>query len=294
MEPKVVIVIVNYNGEKFQNDCLRTIYEMDYSNYEVVIVDNASTDNSMKMAEAEYPQIKTIYLESNLGVTKGNNVGISYSLEVNADYTLLLNNDVELHKDTLKLLVCNADRNTITVPKIFYYDNLKLLWYAGGSLDWKKGGAFHKGIGTIDSEGEQENEFVTYSPTCCMLIPNQTFKDIGMMDETYFMYYDDTDFCARVFDSSYRIKYVPNSFLWHKVSSSSGGEDSPFKVYYLNRNKLYYMKKHKKYVRVSAVLYTFFKCFVLWALSPIYKKKNKLIFKAFKDYFSGKMFMQKI
>jgi GT2 family glycosyltransferase len=94
MEPKVGIVLVNYNGAKFQNDSIRSVQNLSYHNYEVIVVDNASTDNSIMMLREEFPWVTIIDAKKNLGVAAGNNIGIKYAIKHGADYIMLLNNDV--------------------------------------------------------------------------------------------------------------------------------------------------------------------------------------------------------
>lgn len=287
---RIGIVIVNYNGEKYQNDALKTIYESSYNDLEVIIVDSGSKDNSIAMAKELYPDVHYLLQEENVGVAKGNNIGIHYAIEeLKTDYVLLLNNDIELHKDTILHLIEAADPNTITVPKIYYYDPKDMLWFAGGAMVWKKGESEHWGNFETDCGQYDEQKPITYSPTCCMLIHRTVFERIGFIDETVFMYFDDTDFCARVNKAGITILYVPKAVMWHKVSSAGGGSDSMVQVYYMTRNKLYYMNKHKAELKFPARLFTYTKFIVKYLISPFYKKNDKYIIKAWKDYRNGKM-----
>lgn len=288
---EIGIVIVNYNGKNYQNACIKSLYEMDYQNFEIIVVDSASTDNSIEILKAEYPDVHVIQCDENVGVAVGNNIGIEYSRKLGTKYTLLSNNDIEVDHKMLSELVKRIDGDAVIVPKIYYYEPNDLLWYAGGELDWKKGIAVHWGLKQKKYEGENMERYVTYSPTCCMLIPNTVFDKVGYMDEKFFMYYDDTDFCVRLGDNDIKIKYVPSSVLWHKVSSSSGGSSSRINAYYMPRNQLYYLKKHKEKVFALTMVYVYLKSVVKWIISPIHKnhKNDKYILEAYKDYFTGKM-----
>ena len=142
---KIGIVIVNYNGEAYQNDALKTIFASSYRDFEVIIVDSASKDSSIELAQKEYPQIHLLLQDENVGVAKGNNIGIRYAIEkLDTEYILLINNDIELDRDTLKKLVYKADDKTITVPKIYYYKPHDMLWFAGGEMYWNRGESRHK------------------------------------------------------------------------------------------------------------------------------------------------------
>lgn len=239
----VGIVLVNYNGAKVQNDCIRSLLASDYPDFKIIIVDNASKDNSLEMLkEFDDERILLIKESENWGVAKGNNIGIRKSIELGCSHTLLLNNDTEVAPDFLFVLL--EAKEPIAVPKIYYYGSNKL-WYAGGKLIDRKGRNEHLYYKEEDKEGLKFVEYCDYAPTCCMLIDNEVFDEVGMMDEKYFLYHDDVDFCYRLKKGGYRIKFCPGSVIYHKVSSSSGGEESPISIYYCNRNRFYYIKKFK-------------------------------------------------
>lgn len=287
---KIGVVIVNYNGEKYQNDALKTIFASSYQNFEVIIVDSGSKDRSIELAKKEYPQIHYLLQNENVGVAKGNNIGIRYAIEtLDTEYVMLINNDIELDKETFQNLMEHADEDTITVPKIYYYEPNNMLWFAGGAMVWKKGESEHWGNFETDCGQYDIQKPITYSPTCCMLIHRKVFERIGFIDETVFMYFDDTDFCARANKAEIKILYVPQAVMWHKVSSAGGGADSKVQVYYMTRNKLYYMNKHREELKFPARIFTYSKFLVKYLISPFYKKNDRYIMKAWKDYRNGKM-----
>ena len=290
MEDKIGIVIVNYNGEKYQNDCLRTIYASSYKNIEVVIVDSGSKDMSIKKAQEAYPDVHYLLQGENIGVARGNNIGIQYAVnDLHVEYVLLLNNDIELDIETIHNLTAEASPNKIAVPKIYYYEPHNMLWFAGGRLVWKRGESEHWGNFETDLNQYNKKIEITYAPTCCMLIHKSVFEKVGYIDETVFMYFDDTDFCARAIDSGIQILYIPSAVLWHKVSSAGGGADSKIQVYYMTRNKLYYMNKHKEKLKFPAMPYTYIKFLLKFIISPFYKRNDKYILKALLDYRRGNM-----
>lgn len=291
MKPgRIGIVIVNYNGENYQNDALKTIYASSYTDFDVIIVDSHSTDRSVELAKRDYPQIHFLLQSENVGVAKGNNIGIRYAIDVlDTEYILLLNNDVELDKDTLQNLIARADKNTVTAPKIYYYDQPNVFWFAGGHMRWNRGESYHVGNFETDSGQYDEECEISYSPTCCMLIHRDIIEKVGKIDEAMFMYFDDTDLCVRICAEGFTIKYVPSAFLWHKVSSSGGGMDSKIFVYYVFRNKLYFLDKYNSSLRFPARLYTYTKLLAKFLLSPVYKKNDKYILKAWLDYRKGNM-----
>lgn len=287
---KIGVVIVNYNGAKYQNEALKTIFDSTYKNIEVIIVDSASGDDSIALAKAEYPQVHYLLQEENVGVAKGNNIGIEYAIcALDVEYVLLINNDIVLDGKAFEELIFRANENTITVPKIYYYEPKDMLWFAGGEMYWNKGESGHIGNFEIDKGQYDVERVIGYAPTCCMLIHRNVFDKIGYIDETVFMYFDDTDLCVRINDAGYKILYVPTALMWHKVSSSGGGMDSKVYVYYNFRNKFYFMDKYKDRLEFPARLFTCTKLLAKFLLSPVYKKNDKYIMKAWLDYRHGKM-----
>lgn len=246
MSKKVAIVLVNYNGEKFQNECLESIYKMEYKNFDVILIDNGSKDNSIQMVKDNFEDVIIIETGKNNGIARGNNIGIEYALNNNYEYILLLNNDTEVDKYMLGNMMEKADENTAVTCKMYYFEPKDVIWCAGGQINWKIGTTTHFGENEKDNGKFDKSKYVEYTPTCCLLIHNNIFKKVGMMDEKYFMYYDDTDFCTRLNKNGYKIWYEASAMLWHKVSSSSGGLESKISIYYGTRNRLYFINKHCK------------------------------------------------
>lgn len=243
---KVGIVLVNFNGEKFQNDCLRAIYQSTYQNYEVIVVDNGSHDESIRLTREEFPEAIIIETGENCGVAKGNNIGIKKALEDRCEYVLLLNNDTEVAPDMLYEMLKSADNTTMVTCKMYYYSQSDVIWCAGGKFNWRQATTSHFGENQRDAGQYDQSMVVDYSPTCCMLIHCSVFEKVGFMDEAYFMYYDDTDFVYRASKEGIRLWYQSSAKLWHKVSSSSGGSQSTINLYYGNRNRLYFIHKQCK------------------------------------------------
>lgn len=287
--PEVGIVIVNYNGEKYQSDCIKSLYNMQYNDFEIVVIDSGSKDNSIVNLRKEYPQVHILEQKNNIGVAAGNNVGIDFFKKQGTKYILLLNNDIEVHPDLLGNLVQESKGKYVVVPKIYYYEPNNMIWFAGGDFILKKGLTTHRGKQIVDKGQYDEISRITYAPTCCMLIPTQVFDVVGKMDENYFMYYDDTDFCLRLLKKKIKMLYIPNAIMWHKVSSSTGGEDSPLSVYYNTRNRFYYIRKNKDMMPRTVLVYSWLSNIVQLIISPIRCKNDKYIYPALKDYVKGNM-----
>ena len=230
---KVEVIILTWNGKEDTIECLNSLQKVKYDNFDITIVDNASTDDSAEIIAAEFPSVKLIKNNMNLMYAGGNNVAIKEALKGDATHILILNNDTILHEDFLEHLVeaFNSDEKVgIVAPKINYYNNRKLIWYAGGFVNFFTGNIYHKGLRKQDDgEYDLSNE-VDYATGCCMLIKRELFEKIGLLDEAYYIYTEDVDFSFKAQAAGYKVVFEPRSLIWHKVSSATGGAFSFFKI----------------------------------------------------------------
>lgn len=314
--PKVGIIILNWNGWKDTIECLESVFRNNYPNYQVIVIDNGSTDGSIEKIKAwaegkqevltpevthplyhlSHPPVKKpipyiyytreeaerggnlkleeeitkewqgyrkennkelsptsiyplIFIQTgeNLGFAGGNNVGIRYTVKKNEyDYILLLNNDTVVELNFLNELVEYYDDLTgICAPVIFKYYKLSEMWSSGGKFNIFTGS--YTNITTKIKEKQRETNFIT---GCCWLIKQELFRKIGLLDNTYFLYSEDVDFCYRLRQSGYKLKIVPSSSIFHKISKAIG-IDSPLMFYYFHKSKLMFIYKNysgiKKY-----------------------------------------------
>jgi len=256
----IYIILLNYNGYEDTVECISSLESIDYDNYEIVIVDNCSTDNSYKKFKEKYSELNYNILKSeyNCGFAGGNNIGIEFSLNNGADYVLLLNNDTIVEKNFLKELVESIEKeknSCVGIGKIYYFSDNKRIWYAGGKIDEYKGNSVHFGYNEIDN-GKYDNErYVEFATGCFLLISKKIIEKVGLLNEDYFLYYEDTDYCYKMKEKGINIKYCPKSVIYHKISASTGRKSYLFQYYYL-RNRLVFIKKHIKNIRkLSAYFY---------------------------------------
>lgn len=245
--PKVTIIILNWNGSGVLRDCLTSVFSLSYPSYEVVVVDNGSTDDSVQMAKAEFPRCHVIQNETNLGFSRANNQGAEYALEHGADFIFLLNNDTLLDPECLTSLVrrAEADRSIAAVsPKIYFADPPDRLWFAGGTFSYWSGRNGHVGYRMPDSllwNAPREIEFIS---GCALLVPKKVWKTLGGFDEILFRSAEDVDWSLRARKAGYTLFYEPKSIVWHRESFDilrNGGRAS--QLYYYTRNPLFVMWK---------------------------------------------------
>lgn len=247
ISPIVAIIILNWNGKVDTLECLASAVQLNYPNYKIVVVDNGSTDDSVDAISKQYPEISILQTGANLGYAGGNNLGIRWALEHNADYILLLNNDTIVSPDLLSEFVNAANLlppNSVLGAKILFYDKPDTLWFAGGRWNRQSSCFEHIGYGQIDAVEFNAYSEVDYITGCALFSSATTFKEVGLLDEDLFLTYEETDWCYRAREINRKSIFVPNARLWHKVSSSFGGAESPLVTYFMQRNILLWAKRH--------------------------------------------------
>lgn len=242
-EPKIGIVTVTFNSEPVLEDFFASINSQDYNNYVLYVIDNASSDATVVRCQEygkENRRVELVAQRENGGIAQGNNRGILAAIAAGCEYILLLNNDTIFRADFLSGLLAEARQAyaRLLVPKIYCASPSDALWYAGGALRrWA-------GYGTVHFQtdrGGTRSRHVSYAPTCAMLIERCVFDVVGLMDERYFVYCDDTDFCIRSRQAGFHIIYTPNVIMWHKVSRLSG--EGAFSIRMNTRNRVLMVRK---------------------------------------------------
>ncbi|OGI15601.1 MAG: hypothetical protein A2Z52_01230 [Candidatus Moranbacteria bacterium RBG_19FT_COMBO_42_6] len=278
--PKVFVVILNYNGKDVLKKCLLSVFKNDYPNFEIALVDNNSTDGSLEMAKADFSKANFIKNEENLGFSAGNNVGIRFALERMADYVLLLNNDVEVEKYFLGRLIDVGEKNPKTgiLSPLIFNGNTKQIWFSGGTISWLRMKSFHKrSAETLDFYKSP------YLTGCAMLVKKEVFKKIGLLDEDYFLYWEDADFSLRAGKAGFEKIVVTSSWVYHFERSEKNKEN---KIYWLVISGLIFFKKNTPaYLKPWTSLYLLMRKIKNHA--DIIIGKNKLapvVKRAYKDF----------
>jgi len=338
--PRVFIIILNWNGSKDTIECLNSLEALDFRNFEIILVDNGSTDDSISNFKIQIPNFKNkvILIENkeNLGFPAGNNVGIRCALNYGADYILLLNSDTVVDSQFLKELVVAAKNNQqagILGPKIYFFDAPKTIWFAGGKFNWFQGSS-HIGFGVRENhtnEGanlmriKREYTNVDFITGCAMLVKKEVFaalgeprptgraapkwraslrgaerEKIGLLDERFFLYYEDTDFCLKAKKAGFKSVFVPRAKIWHKIplkslkTELSGAVDkigAPPVYYYHHRNVLLLIQNNGPWFIKTAkhfwVLWKLIKQGIKIIFFPEKRASSLAIARGFFDYYRG-------
>lgn len=247
-QPRVSIIILNWNSYEVTLDCLLSLRKIDYSNFEVVLVDNGSIDESPEKLLANAPEIRLIRNATNLGFAGGCNVGMRDALRRGTDYLLLLNNDTIVGPDFLSQLVRVAESDEkigAVSPKILFFDRPDRLNYAGGEhRPWR---LFPKvfGLRQLDDGRYDKLREVSFLTGCAFLIKAEVVRKIGVLEEIYFHFYEDIEWSLRVLKAGFKTFYVPAAKIWHKehyVTDKNQGNG--FIEFNLARANMIFARKH--------------------------------------------------
>jgi GT2 family glycosyltransferase len=246
---KIFIVILNWNGKEDTCQCVQTVQKIEYSNYDIVIVDNGSQDDSIECFKKEFPEISLVETGANLGYAGGNNQGISYALSQGADYILLLNNDAIVDPLILNNFIDVAESRPkagIFGAKIYYLNEPQRIWFAGGKLPSDSLITSHEGFGEIDDGlSWEEVKPMDYACGCALFFKSDVVKAIGFLEDKFFLMWEETDFCYRARRAGFECLFVPKALVWHKISASfKGGDEGYLQSYFMVRNRLLWIERN--------------------------------------------------
>ncbi len=265
---KISVVIPTHNSWSTLKDCIESIQSQLLKPSEILVIDNASTDNTAKNVRKHFPSVKLVHLYKNTGVTGGRNKGIEKANK-SSDYVCFFDHDMVADKNMLEKLFEVAKKRKevgIVTPKIYYWLNKDRIWSAGTSINLLTGQVLFRGgkdRGQYDSTEE-----VQIAPAT-MLVKQSVMRKIGGFDEKYYATYEDSDFCLRAKKAGYDTYYAPEAVAWHKISPDSSDERKRLlkRSYYVARNRIYFMEDHARYF------------WIFLFLSPVYFAYHlKLVF----------------
>ncbi len=243
-QPLVSIITINYNQTQATYELLQSIKDISYVNYEVIVVDNNSKENPKPLINALFPEVTVILSNKNLGFAGGNNLGVAAA---KGEYFFFVNNDTELTKDVIEKLLAMFDKVPnlgMVSPKICYYDEPNRIQYVGFTR-MNPYTARNTTIGEheIDNGQYSQPTPTPYAHGAAMLVKRSVTEHVGLMAETFFLYYEELDWCERIRKAGYEIYVEPNALIYHKESLSVG-KLSALKTYYITRNRILFMRRH--------------------------------------------------
>ena len=260
-QPRVSIIILNWNGLKDTQECLESLERINYLNYEVIVVDNASTGDDVKVLRQRFGEyIHIIENDRNYGFAEGNNIGIRHALKSCAGHILLLNNDTIVAPEFVSELVnaAESDRKIgLAGPKIYFYDEPNRIWFAGGKISLFSTSS-NRGRGLVDKGQFDKVDYVDFVSGSCMLIKMSVIESAGLLDPVYFFGIEDVDMSLRATQAGFRNVFVPTSKIWHKGFSS--GIKRPDIAYHTSRNSMILARKHYRVFKKAAVRAVFAVC----------------------------------
>jgi hypothetical protein len=259
---KLNLIILNWNGWKMTKTCLESLEKIKIKDFqlEVVIVDNGSKDDSVKLIDkyinSNHQSPITIHLivnKYNLGFAEGNNVGIRYSFENKADYICLLNNDTRVDPEFLNELfkTAESDESIGAVGGKIYFEKGyefhkdrykqeelgKVIWYAGGKIDWENVYGTNGGVDEVDKGQFEKTMETDYVNGCLFFAKAEVLEKVGAFDKRYYLYYEDTDLSVKIKKAGYKLMFCPSAKIWH-LSSGSSASGSSLHDYFITRNRL--------------------------------------------------------
>jgi GT2 family glycosyltransferase len=253
---KVAIVVVSYNTEDDTHKFLESVAKAKASDIDlsIIVIDNGSKKELQLSKKEKTNNTTLIRSEINTGFAGGYNIGMRKALANGAEYVLIVNNDTLMDENLIVNLLHVLEKNPqigVAVPKIYFAkghefhkerytkDELgKVFWYAGGSTDWANVKSIHRGVDEVDHGQYDKIEETEFATGCCMMLPREVLEKVGLLDERYFLYYEDADLNERIRRAGYKIYYVPTAVLIHVSAASTGGAGSTLHDYFLTRNRM--------------------------------------------------------
>jgi len=237
--PEVSVIVLNWNGKNFLKNCLDSLRKLTYSNFEIIIVDNYSTDGSQEFVKKNYPEFTLLENKKNYGFAKGNNIGFHAS---SGKYVLFLNNDTVITPNFLQPLVddfVNDPKIGCVQPQIRLTEDKSLLDQMGSYISFV-GFLYHYGYKKKYSEKAYGRKRDIFSAKgACIMFPRKLLEKIGLFDEDFFIFFEETDLCFRVWLSGHKVVYEPRSLIYHTVGGDTKASDK-FKyerrIYLIFRN----------------------------------------------------------
>ena len=298
-EPLIVSVILNTNRRQDTLKCLESLARANYTNHQVIVLDNHSTDGSVEAICEQFPAARIVHLQENLGYAGNNNVGIQLALEMGADWVFVLNEDTVLDPDCLPQLVQAGESDPgigIVGPLVYHFDEPEYIQSAGGILGpyWQ---SKHLEKDQLDRGQLKANRAVEWISGCAIMVRRAAVEQAGMIDARFFYYWEETEWCLRIGRAGWRVVHVPAAKLWHK-GVQRNYKPKPNVFYYGTRNRLLMMRKHNAPARVwTQAFFEITRTLISWSIRPKWRGKRAdrdAMWQGLRDFFRGKWGKQEV
>ncbi len=276
-KPLVICVILNSNHKDDTLGCLASLARSTYERQECIVVDVASSDGSAEAIRATFPKVEVISLSENRGYAGNNNVGISVALDKGADWIFVLNEDTVVGRDCIAQLVTVGETDPcigIVGPMVYHYDEPQVIQSAGGMLGryWE---SQHLGKNEPDRQQFSDPHAVSWISGCGLLVRRSVVEQVGLLDERYFIYWEETEWCIRAGKAGWRVIHVPKARLWHK-GVRRDYRPAPHVTYYFTRNKLLTLAKHHAPLSVWVGSWLqLLRTLISWSVRPKWKSMRR-------------------
>lgn len=270
-KPLVSVSVVNYNGEKFLSEFFTSLYRQTYDNFEVIFVDNASADGSVQYVREHYPQVVVVETGKNAGYAEGNNIGYGHS---KGEYVLIINNDTILAEDLIEKMLQAFDEipNLGVVQPMVRLMSQKEKLDACGSFWTNTGFNYHVGIYKPANLPLYNESFPVYSVKgMCMMVPRKAIEEVGLFDPDFWCYFEETDFCHRLWLAGYECWYYPKSYIYHFLGGTSNKKPKSTIQFHSFKNRLCSYLKNLSFTEMMKVLPIYFLFNIVWSLAFLFR-----------------------
>lgn len=298
--PKVLALVLNWNGAPDTIACVQSLRVQSYPRLEILVLDNASTDDSVATIRATLPDVELVETGANLGYGGGNNLGMRIALEREIPFVLVLNDDTVLEEGCVSELVRAAEKHpeaAALAPKSYVFEQPGVLYSVGGTWD-PAGYPRLSGFGSADGPEFATAREVDWLNGCALLFRSESLRSVGLFDERYFHTFEDTDWSLRARRAGFSLRVVPEARLGHRFEGSLGESERPQYTYYYTRNHLLFVELHLRGLRrIHGIYGVVVRC--LRALkrarkrgAPQYSAIRRAMLRGIVDYFGRRFGMR--
>lgn len=275
MSPRVLTIVLNWNSAAESLACLASLERLTYENVHLLGVDNGSIDDSLTRIRTHAPHIDVLESKRNLGYAGGNNRGIEWGLTRGFDYFWIVNPDVVVDPESLSALVRVADTEPqvgLVGPLIYCTERPRCVLSAGGVF--RNGRTRHRGVGELDTGQFAAVAEVDWLSGCALLASRRLIESVGLLDERFFLYGEDVEWCYRARRAGFRVLLAPRAKIWHP-DTRRRDELSARVTYYIARNQVLLMRTHHLGARVAvAFLLRHLRTLASWSVRPKWRHKR--------------------